>query len=524
MRILHSFLLALLFVPTAFATTYYVSNSGGDSSSGTTISTPWQTVSKVNSSAFNPGDVILFQAGGKWREEVHASSSGSVGLPITFSSYGAGEKPIFDGTDLLLSGWALDSGNIWKHALSPPYMEHLWVFFNGVAGGPNGGKPETAKVNVNAPNKWYWEANVLYVYSTSDPATAFTNPGVEATARGGFIVAGKHYITVSNLNVKRTTQSCFDILDSPHVTVDSSIASYCGKNGIVFYNFASNCDFFTSSNNVVSYVAESGTTTKDCSHGRIFGNDVSHVGIQKDDEDAIGTVGASGDNRLYDNYAHDNMDQIGSVGIRGIELDTIIGINNVNYVYNNVVARNNGTGIIVEHSIDQQVYNNISYDNARGPGSNCCVAGFKDSLGSRNIWTHNTGHHNQFAEMEITNDSGAGPKLRDNIFSGLRAILANGGTGGSTDTDYNLVVGSTLYNWNGTSYSSPAALFAATGKGQHDVTGDPLFVDVSAGNFQLRPGSPAIGVSSTGGTVGAVITTATSGAPDAPTGLKAVVQ
>jgi len=308
------------------------------------------------------------------------------------------------------------------------------------------------------------------------------------------------------------------------VTVDSNIASYCGKNGIVFYRSTSNCDFFTSSNNIVSYVAESGTTNKDCSHGRIFGNDVSHVGIQKDDEDAIGTVGASGDNRLYDNYAHDNMDQTGSVGIRGIELDTITGVGNINYVYDNVVARNNGTGIIVEHSVDQQVYNNISYDNAAGPGSNCCVAGFKDSLGSRNIWTHNTSYHNQFAEMEITNDSGAGPTLRDNIFSGLRAILANGRTGGSADTDYNLVVGSTLYNWNGASYSSPAAFFAATGKGQHDVTGDPLFVDVSAGNFQPRLGSPAIGVSSTGGTVGATITNAAPGAPSAPTGLKAAVQ
>ena len=47
----------------ASATDYYVSSSGNDSANGLSSSTPWQTISKVNSafSGFNPGDRILLR-------------------------------------------------------------------------------------------------------------------------------------------------------------------------------------------------------------------------------------------------------------------------------------------------------------------------------------------------------------------------------------------------------------------------------------------------------------------------------
>jgi hypothetical protein len=57
----------LLFVPTVccftavpvFSATYYVSNStGNDTQNGTTSSSAWKTLSKVNSFAFQPGDTV----------------------------------------------------------------------------------------------------------------------------------------------------------------------------------------------------------------------------------------------------------------------------------------------------------------------------------------------------------------------------------------------------------------------------------------------------------------------------------
>ena len=45
------------------ASTYYISPSGDDRMSGLSVSTPWQSVSKVNSVSFQPGDRILFEGG-----------------------------------------------------------------------------------------------------------------------------------------------------------------------------------------------------------------------------------------------------------------------------------------------------------------------------------------------------------------------------------------------------------------------------------------------------------------------------
>jgi hypothetical protein len=87
----------------ARATTYYVSNSGSDSNSGTSQSSPWQTIAKVqnemSAGLFRPGDSILFQAGGTWYEQLSIPSgvNGTSGSPITLGSYGSGAKPVIDG-------------------------------------------------------------------------------------------------------------------------------------------------------------------------------------------------------------------------------------------------------------------------------------------------------------------------------------------------------------------------------------------------------------------------------------------
>ena len=80
----------------AGAQTYYVSNSGSDSNNGTSPSTPWQTISKVNSTTRLPGDTVLFLAGGTWDEELNVTVAGTSGHLITYGSYGTGAMPIID--------------------------------------------------------------------------------------------------------------------------------------------------------------------------------------------------------------------------------------------------------------------------------------------------------------------------------------------------------------------------------------------------------------------------------------------
>jgi len=97
----------------SFSATYYVSNTGSDSNNGTSTSTAWQTLAKVNSSNFVAGDQILFQKGGTFYGSITVKNSGTSGNPITFGSYGAGENPIITGFTTV-TAWTNLGGNIWE--------------------------------------------------------------------------------------------------------------------------------------------------------------------------------------------------------------------------------------------------------------------------------------------------------------------------------------------------------------------------------------------------------------------------
>jgi hypothetical protein len=88
--------LSCLFCCFADATTYYVSNSGNDKNAGTSISSPWQSITKVNGIIFAAGDIILFAGGQTFSGNVSfdASDKGTATNPITVSSYGTGRATI----------------------------------------------------------------------------------------------------------------------------------------------------------------------------------------------------------------------------------------------------------------------------------------------------------------------------------------------------------------------------------------------------------------------------------------------
>ena len=81
-------------------TTYYVDQDGGsDAADGTTTSTPWATIGKVNGVTFNPGDTILFERGDTWSGTgLVIGWDGTQEAPITFGAYGAvAAQPIISG-------------------------------------------------------------------------------------------------------------------------------------------------------------------------------------------------------------------------------------------------------------------------------------------------------------------------------------------------------------------------------------------------------------------------------------------
>jgi hypothetical protein len=89
--------------------TYYVSPTGDDDHTGLSANEAWRTITKVNSTIFNPGDQILFERGGVWNEKLIISSSGAPESPIVFGTYGDGEKPTIDGRNTLSQCVASDN-------------------------------------------------------------------------------------------------------------------------------------------------------------------------------------------------------------------------------------------------------------------------------------------------------------------------------------------------------------------------------------------------------------------------------
>jgi len=79
-----------------YGTSYFIAPTGSDTNSGTNQAAPWQSLAKVNSRVFQPGDQILFQAGGTWAGELHPQGSGTANAPILLGAHGNGAKPIID--------------------------------------------------------------------------------------------------------------------------------------------------------------------------------------------------------------------------------------------------------------------------------------------------------------------------------------------------------------------------------------------------------------------------------------------
>lgn len=97
------------------AVTYYVSSSGDDAATGTSETTPWRTISRVNSafSIIKPGDQILFRRGDTFYGQLKITKSGTSGSPITFGAYGTGNKPFITGFTTL-SGWKYEIDGIFS--------------------------------------------------------------------------------------------------------------------------------------------------------------------------------------------------------------------------------------------------------------------------------------------------------------------------------------------------------------------------------------------------------------------------
>ncbi|WP_198174800.1 right-handed parallel beta-helix repeat-containing protein [Spirosoma arboris] len=127
-------------------TTYYVASNGIDINNGRSISTPFQSLSRVNRLILQAGDSVLFRRGDTFRGTLRIRQSGSKEHGIHFDAYGSGNKPILAGSEPL-GNWSKAGTNRWQADCSTCDDQVTGIYANGLAL-PLGRYP-----NADAPNR-----------------------------------------------------------------------------------------------------------------------------------------------------------------------------------------------------------------------------------------------------------------------------------------------------------------------------------------------------------------------------------
>jgi len=119
------FVLFTFFCSTTHAKNYYISETGSDVNNGTSPSTAWKTITKVNSFTFAANDSILFKRGDTFYGGIVVKRAN-----LNFGAYGAGVKPIITGLSTI-TGWVNLGGNIWQAPTNGVKATNNLVIRNG---------------------------------------------------------------------------------------------------------------------------------------------------------------------------------------------------------------------------------------------------------------------------------------------------------------------------------------------------------------------------------------------------------
>lgn len=394
---------------------YYVdSANGNDSNNGTSESAAWKTIAKVNASSFAPGDHILFNRGDTWRDLLAISSSGTAEDPIVIDAYGSGAAPVISGADLIpQSAWTRCSScaaNVWEAKVS---QQPNIVLFNGTKG-----SAQNSTSALTAAGDWYWNANVLYVWGSANPATSYTSPGVEAGSRELVVdLSALGYVTLQTL----------ELTGGNGIPTNGVIYAH-EKNGVAPHDLVLN-------NLTVANGAGHGIHLEDCNNCQVQGATVSSM-----DSDGISLVsldagqpiksGSITGNTVTGSH-HDGIATYGcAIGgnCQGIDLPDGVFISGVTISGN--VVHDNGEGIYLEWTNGSTVSENTTYHNTDTTNPAAEGGGVELEASSSNTIEKNLIYSNRGNGMELSNDAGAGTKLTGASNNTVRynAVHDNGAT------------------------------------------------------------------------------------------------
>ncbi|HEY7791218.1 MAG TPA: choice-of-anchor Q domain-containing protein [Vicinamibacterales bacterium] len=358
---------------------YVDSVSGSDSNSGTSTSAPWQSLSKVSGTPFQPGDVVNFKRGSSWTGTLQITSSGTSSDPITYQAYGTGAAP----------------------RISNP----------GVSYGDD----------IDVSGDW----NVVRDFLLTQAYQA----GIRLVSGGDHNVVRNLEITASGLGVQ--AQGQYELITQNYVH-DLTLVNNSSST-----DYGAVCFWIENSNNEVSF--NKGVNCR--AQSNAYGHDGGFVEVWN-----------NGDNL----YVHNN-DAEGTNGFMEVGSGGSGSVANVKVAYNVIHNVKGSPGICLNGGTNNIAVSNFHFEN------NTWVATSGDSSTSRVF-----GCRSDLTALTV----------RNNIFYSDVQIADNGNFTHSN----NLYYMTNMVNGSGIGYSFGAG----------ERSANPLFVDLSGGNFALQAGSPAI--------------------------------
>lgn len=491
--------------PFAYSTTYYFSNSGNDTNSGTAATTPWSSLSEIYYKScgigrripFKPGDLLLLKAGETFNEAISMHGSGAPGSQITIGRYGEGENPTLIG-DNLNAVWSLVEGrtNIYSSRLAG-------ILVVAETSGKLYGQMPNLDEIVGTQDDWLdMFTNSCWGKLTAGGTVVFVRTADDSWPGTGRLrafhkplqVSGS-YVTVENLNVRRAYYGISINYTTNTIVRNCHIEDTCGC-GLRFYK----CVAGEMASNTVTRTGWTSTYLGDmCISNRMHHNTISFatntiLGILNPfrESEELGGIGMK--QGAYNIVEYNDVSHVNGFVDTYFEQGSVVR-------YNFFSSSRDGSGI-APHGTGWQVHNNIFN---LGPAGKRALGGFwayneSDSYGPA-LGT-NLIHHNVFYGFTVYGfysgqNYGPGVVLRNNIFVGASgANLAQGWSGPICDFNLYYCLGTPRFYWNAarTGYTLESYQ-AASGMETHSIYADPQFVSdspVTAEDFRLRPTSPCI--------------------------------
>jgi len=511
-------------------TTYFVSSSGGnDSHTGTSPSSAWKTIDKVNQQTFSPGDIILFKRGDTWEGEQLevADYSGTETNMITFAAYPetGTEKPIISTITSHTHTWTDEGGNIWK-ATNPPTYHPDRLFVNGTEILRANNTSELDGINFF----WLYDAEEngdLFLYSETDPSSKEISYTEDAVA---LYCENANYIVFSNIDFQGSWTSVYI----------NSNTSYLHFNEVELGKYASGAVVIDSENSSVPNHIHIKKSTFDSDFTLDYSM-ANYEGQERGTNDGIIIQNAEYceiDSCYFKNWGHasisidGNNNGVGEVKVSYISVHDNyltspdicyggrIGVDDAHHceVFNNQIINTSVQSQL--NGFNNHFHHNI-FDGTRNTPLN--ISGEIDAGVSMETYSNTDTYNNIFENNLIKNTAGVGFQIatsggynihnniiRNNIIYNCGNLDEVGGIGiwiqqdeATCTTSNNVFYNNLIYtegvtntiNFRGTNTDVAGFnILAGTSEYQiaDNISDNPLFIDVDNADYHLSSISPCI--------------------------------